>query len=225
MKELAIVYKDKDVVIIEKPIGMPSQADPTGDKDAMSACAECLSAMGEAPTLFLVHRLDRTVGGLIAFARNKQAAAELSRTVASSEMKKVYFAVCHGTIAEAGELSDFLYKDSAAGKAYVIKNNRKGAKLATLRHLPLAYSKNDATLLEVTLGTGRFHQIRVQLSSRAHPLIGDKKYGSRDNIARTPALFAYKLEFCLFGRQISVSRTPDTGAYPLNLFAAETYMR
>ncbi|MBR2650123.1 MAG: RluA family pseudouridine synthase [Clostridia bacterium] len=223
MSELRIVYKDKDVVIIEKPVGMPSQSDTTGDIDAMSATSELLLASGENSTLFLIHRLDRVVGGLIAFARNKRAAAELSRTVSEGEMKKLYFAICHGKIAEPCELRDFLYKDSAAGKAYVISTDRRGAKEARLTHTPLAYSEADATLLSVSLATGRFHQIRVQLSSRAHPLIGDKKYGSRDARTRTPALFAHKLEFTLFGREISVSATPDITAYPWNLFDEEKY--
>ena len=224
MSHLTIVYKDKDVIIIDKPVGMPSQSDPTGDADAMKVTSDMLSAMGEDPTLFLVHRLDRVVGGLIAFARNKSAAAELSRTVADGEMEKLYFAICHGRIAEGGELCDFIYKDSASNKAYAVKTNRRGAKPARLTHKPLCYSNtDDATLLEVSLATGRFHQIRVQLSSRTHPLIGDKKYGSRDAHVRVPALYAHSLSFTIFGRAVSVSSQPDITAYPWNLFDAEKY--
>ena len=73
-----IVYKDENVVVIIKPIGMPSQSDPTGDIDAMSATSQLLLSLGERDALWLVHRLDRNVSGLLAFARNKKSAAELS---------------------------------------------------------------------------------------------------------------------------------------------------
>ena len=76
-----------------------------------------------------------------------------------------------------------------------------------------------------SLGTGRFHQIRAQMSARSHPLIGDKKYGSRDEHRRVPALFAYMLSFTVFGKKIRVSATPCTDEYPWNLFDAEIYKK
>lgn len=218
-----IIYKDRNVIVINKPVGMPSQSDPTGDTDAMSATSELLSGMGEIPSLWLVHRLDRTVGGLIAFARNKKAAAELSKLVADSGMDKKYLAVCHGE-AKCGEYVDLLFKDSATNKAYIVKTARRGAKEARLSVERLDTS-DGKSLLSIELYTGRFHQIRAQLSARGNSLVGDKKYGSRDEVRRTPSLFAYKLSFLLFGKKITVCDLPNTEEYPWNVFSKEQYIK
>ena len=216
-----IVYKDKNVIIINKPVGMPSQSDPTGDTDAMSATSAHLRDKGESDSLWLVHRLDRTVGGLLAFARNKKGAAELSRVVREGKLEKRYFAVCHG-IADEGEYQDLLFKDNATGKAYVVKTERSGAKRAILQAQRLCVSE-DKSLMAVKLETGRFHQIRVQFASRSHPLVGDKKYGSRDTSRRTPCLFSYELSFEISGKKVSAIDLPPIEEYPWCLFAPELY--
>lgn len=216
-----VLYKDKNVIVIEKPVGMPSQADPTGDTDAMTATSAELRASGENHALWLVHRLDRTVGGLLAFARNKRSAAELSRIVRDGELGKRYFAVCHG-IAEDGEYRDLLFKDNATSKAYVVKTARSGAKLAILHARSLGVT-DGMSLMAVELETGRFHQIRAQFASRGHSLVGDKKYGSRDTARRTPCLFSSSLSFELFGKRITVFAAPACDEYPWNLFDTELY--
>lgn len=218
-----IVYKDENVIVIIKPVGMPSQSDPTGDTDAMTAVSNMLSDSKEQCGLWLVHRLDRNVGGLIAFARNKKSAAALSELIAAGNLTKKYLAVCHGKAAE-GEYRDFLYKDSATNKAYVVKNERKGAKEAILGLTRLAY-EDEKSLVGVELKTGRFHQIRAQLSARGNSLVGDKKYGSKDAKRRTPCLFSRELSFKLFDKNISVRALPDIKEYPWNLFSAEAYER
>lgn len=216
-----IVYKDENVIVVIKPVGMPSQSDPTGDLDAMSATSALLRESGEGSELWLVHRLDRNVGGLIAFARNKKSASALSDIIQSGALTKKYLAVCHGK-AEEGRYVDYLYKDSATSKAYVVKTEIKGAKEARLSLTDLAYTE-DKNLVLVTLETGRFHQIRAQLSSRGNSLVGDKKYGSRDVGRRTPCLFSHELGFKLLGKIISVKAIPDTSEYPWNLFSEEVY--
>ncbi len=215
-QDIAIIYKDADVLIVKKPVGMPSQPDPTGARDALTAASEALSAMGESGEVYLVHRLDRTVGGLIAFARTKAAAAALCALVSGEGIGKIYLAVCHGRPKE-GRLTDFIYKDSAAKKAYCVKSERKGAKAAALNLAVLA-ERDGMSLVAVRLETGRFHQIRVQLASRANPLVGDKKYGSRDTKVRTPSLFASRLDFKLFGKEIKADELPPTDEYPWSLF-------
>jgi 23S rRNA pseudouridine1911/1915/1917 synthase len=217
-----IVYKDKNVIIVKKPVGMPSQSDPSGDIDAMSAASEELKKCGEEPSLWLIHRLDRTVGGLIAFARNKRCAGELSSIVASGNMEKKYFAVCHGE-ATCGEYRDYLYKDNVTSKAYVVKSERKGAKEAVL-FADIVDSTDSMSLASVTLKTGRFHQIRAQFSSRKNPLVGDKKYGSRNTPARFPALFSYSLSFELFGKTVSAKTLPPFDEYPWNIFDKNKYI-
>ena len=217
---LEIIYKDKLVVAVKKPIGMPSQPDPTGADDAMTLTARMLAECGEPSDLWLVHRLDRVVGGILVFARTKKAAAVLSELFASHDLEKCYLAVTEGVAAE-GELCDLIYKDAAKSKAFIVDRKRAGVKEARLisRSLSLADTAGGArNLVEVKLLTGRFHQIRAQLASRGTPLVGDGKYGSRDKGARTPALYAYRLAFSLNGRGYDIKSLPEVGEYPWSLF-------
>ena len=192
---MEILYIDKRIVAVNKPYGMPSQSDPTGDTDAMSATAGELRARGVSDRLWLVHRLDRTVGGVLVFARTRESAAELSEAFASRGAKKEYLAVVMGE-PEGGLYTDYIYKDSAAGKAFVTDRERKGVKAASLYCTPLASLDTEwgrATLVKVALDSGRFHQIRVQLASRGHSIVGDGKYGSRVK-CKPMALFSSRLE-------------------------------
>lgn len=223
---LSIVYKDDDFIVIRKPVGMPSQSDPTGDTDAMSATSEMLKSCGERPRLWLVHRLDRVVGGLLAFARSKSAAAELSAQIVDGSFKKQYFAVVEGA-ATGGEMCDYLFKDAAVSKSFVIKNNRAGAKLAVLEYSALDCIETDVgsrSLVRIDLKTGRFHQIRAQFSHRAMPLVGDKKYGSRDTLVRTPSLFACMLCAPALNGGRPITAQPDHSSYPWSLFEKEKYI-
>lgn len=223
---IEIIDKTKDYVIIYKPSGIPSQSDPSGDKDAMTFCAELLRGLGESDSLFLIHRLDRVVGGLIVFARNKKSAAALSAIVAEHRLTKEYFAVVEG-IAEGGIMKDYLYKDATLGKAFVTDRKRAGVKAAELAYSTLDSVKTgdrELSLVKISLKTGRFHQIRAQFASRKMPLIGDKKYGSRDFLAKSPTLFATRLAFELDGKKVDVSRSPDLTQYPWSLFEEEKYV-
>lgn len=216
MTILEIVFKNKDFVVINKDPFVPSQPDPTGDEDAFTMTSRYLRENGEKEKLWLIHRLDRVVGGLLVFARNQRSAAELSRLAAEGGIEKLYLAVCEGD-APGGEMRDFLFKDSLTKKAYVASSMRKGAKEAVLEYRKLS-SENGLTLVEIDLKTGRFHQIRAQFSSRKLSLVGDKKYGSRDSGAKSPALFANKLGFTLFGKKYSFSAKPDGQKYPWSIF-------
>ena len=222
---MRILLKDKNVIAVEKVAGMPSQSDPTGDKDAMSTTSEDLAALGEKGDLWLVHRLDRVVGGVLVFARNKQSAAELSSAVADKTALKEYLAVVEGD-AEEGEMVDLLFKDSKKSKAFVVQRARAGVKEAKLEYYKVASvdtEKGIRTLVRIKLHTGRFHQIRAQFSSRAMPIVGDGKYGSHDNKANMPALFACKMAFKCAGKTYSPCAIPDVESYPWNLFSKEIY--
>lgn len=221
-----IVYKDKKAVVILKPVGMPSQPDPSGDLDAMSAAAEQLSSSGEPSALWLVHRLDRTVGGVLLFARTKDSAAKLSGSLTDGSFKKQYYAVTEGT-APGGEMRDFLFKDSSQSKAFVVNTERKGAKLAVLKYSVLDVKETEngtRSLVKIDLQTGRFHQIRAQFSNRGLPLVGDGKYGSRDKGARKPSLFACSLSAPSVNGGEPVTAKPDLEKYPWSLFYAEKYV-
>ena len=216
MAGIKVLYIDENIIVIDKPCGVPSQSDPSGDKDAMTLAGEYLAEIGEKNDLWLVHRLDRTVGGILVFARNKKSAAYISEKIANGGFNKKYLAVAHGSVV-GGELIDYIYKDSALSKAFVVKTLRRGAKEARLICDPIKES-DGMTLIRVKLLSGRFHQIRVQLASRAHPLIGDKKYGSKDAIRRTPCLYSSNVSFDLFGKTIDITSLPDRNEYPWSKF-------
>ena len=222
---MEFLFKDKNCVIIYKPPGLPSQSDKSGDADALTLTSSSLKEVGEPSELYLIHRLDRVVGGLLVFARNKKSAAELSRLVCGEGIGKEYLAVIDSRL-EGGTLRDFIYKDSRLSKAFVVERSRAGVKEAELDFSTLASlstEKGERSLVKVKLKTGRFHQIRVQFASRGAPISGDGKYGSRDNEAKMPALFAYRLSFELFGKKISAERLPDLSGYPWSLFDKEKY--
>ena len=216
---MEILYLSKSFVVINKPVGTPSEKDPTGSPDAMTLTAEELKGRNENDKLFLVHRLDRVVGGALVFARTKAAAAAYSALLSSDIFVKEYLAICEGH-AEGGALTDLIFKDSITSKAYVVDRPRKGAKEAVLSYQPIEF-KDGRTLVKVRLKTGRFHQIRVQFASRGHSLVGDGKYGNRDNRAKTPALFAHRIAFECLGERVDVSILPDTQKYPFSLFSKE----
>lgn len=124
-------------------------------------------------------------------------------------------------------MRDYLYKDATLGKAFVTDKARRGVKEAELEYIKLhtvTVNNRPVSLVKIRLKTGRFHQIRAQFSSRKMPLIGDKKYGSRDYQAKTPSLFAFRLAFGLNGEEINVSSLPPLCDYPWSLFEEEKYV-
>lgn len=218
---MEILYMSRDTVAAIKPVGVPSQPDPTGSPDMITLLSEHMKALGESTELYLVHRLDRAVGGVMIFARNKKSAAILSKQAAEHTLAKKYLAVVEGAVEEGGSLTDYLYKDSAKGKAFVVDRPRKGVKEATLFYSPIETKKTERgviTLLAVTLVSGRFHQIRAQLSSRQHPIVGDKKYGSRYG-GVSCALFCHSMTFRAGDSEVCVASLPDSSVYPWSEFA------
>ena len=192
-----ILYSDRDYAVILKPVGMDSEHDVPGQlKEALG---------GE---VFPIHRLDLNVGGVMVYARTKQAAAALSKGVQEGTLVKEYRAMVHGTPPESGVWQDFLFKDSRKNKVFVVKKERKGVKKASLEFTRLTDA--DPSLVHIRLHTGRSHQIRVQFASRGFPLVGDHKYGSRDE-ATAPALFSCRLSFPWKGQQKVYEAFPEWG--------------
>lgn len=222
---MEILYKDKNIIAINKPAAVPSQSDPSGDPDAMSLTSEQLRANGENADLWLVHRLDRVVGGVLVFARNKKYAALLSALFSGNCASKGYLAVIDG-VGEGGKLVDFLAKDAKKGMAVVVDEKNSGAKLAELEYSPItvkAMENQVKTLVVVKLKTGRFHQIRAQFSHRGTTIVGDGKYGNRDKSARMPALFAYSLSFSCENKTYNISALPILDSYPWSIFDRSCY--
>ena len=213
-----ILYKSRNVVVISKPYGMGSEPDQTGTADAMTETSRILHSLGEDDRLWLVHRLDRVVGGALVFARSASAAGELSKIISERQLVKEYLAVVEGIPVE-GEYLDHLYKDARIGKAVICSSDKKGAKQARLALKVIDTQDTEwgqYSLVRVTLHTGRFHQIRVQLANRGTPIVGDGKYGSRNNKAAGIALYSAHLS--LRNESINVLSIPSATEYPWNLF-------
>ncbi|MBO5908125.1 MAG: RNA pseudouridine synthase [Clostridia bacterium] len=223
---MEIVYKSRNAVVINKPEGMPSQHDKTLSDDAISALSRTLSDMGERAEVYPVHRLDRVVGGLMVLARNKKSAAALSALVGSEGVGKEYLAVCDGAVNEPCEMRDHLSKVANQNVSRVSRFATRDTKEAVMYCEPLALvntEKGEKTLLKITLKTGRFHQIRAQLSSRGLSITGDKKYGSRDFGTRNIALYSCRISFTLDSEKIEASSLPDIEKYPWCLFSKDKY--
>ena len=151
--------------------------------------------------LYPVHRLDRNVGGLMVYARSSRAAADFSRLIRDGALIKEYVLLCHGSLpAQEGMMEDLLWKDSRKNKVYVVDRARRGVRSAALSYRVLAVQGEDRTLVRVRLETGRSHQIRVQFASRRCPLLGDRRYGARDD-EKELLLFSCALSFPWEGRQ------------------------
>lgn len=174
-----VLYEDNHLLAVVKPPNLPVQADRSGDDDLLSIMKRYIGQKYQKPGnvyLGLVHRLDRPVGGVMVLARTSKAAARLSAAFAAHDADKRYLAVLRGTLPGETTLEDDLIKDGATGMVRVVPAGTPGAKRARLRSRPLARAEG-LTLTEVTLYTGRAHQIRVQHAHAGLPLWGDARYG------------------------------------------------
>ena len=194
---MEILYSDADIAVCVKPVGLDSE------KEVPAQLAELLG--GE---VFTLHRLDKNVGGVMVYARNKAAAARLSKAIQDGAMVKGYVAMVHGTPPESGDWEDLLFKDSRKNKVFVVKKQRAGVKAARLEFKTL--KTGEQSLVAIRLHTGRSHQIRAQFSSRGYPLVGDHKYGSRAQES-APMLFSCRITLPHKGENVSFEAYPQWG--------------
>lgn len=205
-----ILYEDDDLWVIAKAAGLAVQSRNHMQKDLES---ELRNLRGGLPC-FLIHRLDQPVEGLLVVAKNRQAAAELSRQLVGHELAKDYIAICTGGAwqSKSGQLIHRLEKEAGTNRSVVVERPRGKQAVLTYRILDevcrrpekAAAGPDDAvsarqrqkSLVYISLQSGRHHQIRVQLSAVGHPLLGDDKYGAqKDALVRGPALCACHLLF------------------------------
>lgn len=233
-----IVYEDEAVLVIRKPAGLATESAGIGQKDVVSELKNYVAKKnpGKMPYLGIVHRLDQPVEGLLVFAKTKKAAENLTAQLGKGTLKKEYLAVVCGKVPEnTGRLVDYLAKEKGMA---VVKNaadaktekdvDAQAGKAADpqAKKAVLTYTKKAETekftLLAVQIETGRFHQIRAQLSHAGFPILGDEKYGSeeskelsREKKIRFTALCAAYLSFRhpVTGKFMAFTQTPQNPAF------------
>lgn len=187
-----VLYEDNHIIVVVKECNIPVQEDNSKDKDLLTIIKEYLKEKYNKPGnvyLGLVHRLDRPVGGVMVFAKTSKAASRLSEQIRSKNIEKHYIALTHNKAKKSDILIDYLEKDSKTNTSFISKNGKE----SILEYELISY-KNNKSLLDINLKTGRHHQIRVQLSSHGLPIYGDQRYGI-DKEGIQIHLWCYKLKF------------------------------
>ncbi len=220
-----IIFEDNHILVVEKPLNIPVQEDSSKDDDLLSILKKYLKEKYNKPGnvyLGLVHRLDRPVGGVMVFAKTSKAASRLSEQVRSNSIKKEYTAVIvNSKLNQQGTLIDYLLKDTKTNTVGVVNENIKNSKKAIL-HYSIIKIVNNLSLVNISLETGRSHQIRVQFSSRNAPLWGDQRYNKHSIVKQQIALWATSLTIKHPISKVDMtftSKTPNT--YPWNIFSGE----
>lgn len=242
-QRVEIIYEDQDVVVCHKMSGVPVQTAKIGQQDMVSLLRNYFAGKGQNTQVFVVHRLDQPVEGVILFARNKRAADALSSQFRERKTDKCYLALVHGQFEEpSGILEDYLWRDGRSNSSRVVSRETPGAKYARLRYEVEKVCKPEESvsrdedriqgqkpayptrpgsiisLVRIYLETGRHHQIRVQMAHAGHPLLGDKKYASECDCGRgrVPiALCAVKLAFMhpVTGKNMEFTVEPQGGLF------------
>lgn len=203
---MEILYRDRDIAVVVKPVGALSERD--GSKVSVPLLLE--EALGGKPDIRSVHRLDKNVGGVMVWALSARAASKLTEDVKNGKVVKEYAAVVKGVPEPPeGEMLDLLYHDPSKNKTFVVRRERRGVRDAKLAYRVVCV-KDGLSLVRVRLFTGRTHQIRVQFASRSLPLVGDGRYGDRGG-GDKPMLFSFRLSFehPVSGKPLSFTALPD----------------
>ena len=213
---MKVIFEDNHLLVVEKPENTPMQEDSSKDDDLLSLCKQYLKIKYNKPGnvyLGLVHRLDRPVGGVCVFAKTSKAASRLSKMINTHDFKKEYLAVVYDNgLKDKDILEDNLLKDE---KTNTVKVDPRGKKAS------LAYEvisrKDNLALVHIYLYTGRSHQIRVQFSSRNHPLWGDQRYNKKAIVGEQIALHSYRLSFYHPVTKELVTFTSPINRHPFNI--------
>ena len=177
--DIPIIYEDNHLLVIDKPSGVLSQEDRTGDPDVLTLCKKYVKKKYNKPGdvwMGLVHRLDRPVSGVMVLAKTSKAASRLSEQIRKNRMDKTYWAMVEGMASPNETLIHYLEKDSRSNNVSAYNKPRGKAKESKLSFETLKQN-SKFSLVEIDLFTGRQHQIRVQMAKIGHPLWGDYRYG------------------------------------------------
>lgn len=203
---LKVFYEDQDVIVVKKPVGTESQAVHSFAPDMVSEIKKHIHRLstenGERLVedyVGVIHRLDKPVGGIMVYAKNKKAAAALSKQVQEHKLQKTYRAVvCGKPVDNVGNFVDYLLKDEKANVSKIVDKGITGAKRAELDYRVVDRVEKEGqelSLVEIHLKTGRHHQIRVQFAGHGYPLWADARYGTavpRQNVALSSCGLAFE---------------------------------
>jgi len=213
---LKILYQDNHLIAVYKPPGLATQADIKGGPSLLDQTRQWIKTKQNKPGnvfLGLVHRLDKPVSGVVLFAKTSKAASRLSKQFRERTTQKIYRTIISGTPVQAHDsLVHYLRKERSL-KSTVFPRPTPGAKKAMLSYTRIENLSN-ASILEVTLETGRYHQIRAQLAFMGNPILGDIKYGAVSPLPdRQIALYAQKLvvKHPVSGERIILESPPPPG--------------
>jgi 23S rRNA pseudouridine1911/1915/1917 synthase len=213
---MKILYEDNHLLVVEKPVNVPMQEDASKDEDLLTmAKAYIKDKYGKPGEVYLglVHRLDRPVGGVCVFARTSKAASRLSDQIRDRSFRKQYLAVVEDNgLEDAGTFTDYLLKDHRSNTVRVDPRGKKA-----ILHYEVLNRKENLALVKVDLETGRSHQIRVQFSSRNHPLWGDQRYNKKAIVSQQIALWSHRIELEHPTTKEKMIFTSDTDRYPFNI--------
>jgi 23S rRNA pseudouridine1911/1915/1917 synthase len=220
---IEVLYEDNHCLAINKPAGLLTQRDETGDPSVVDLVATYLKDRYQKPGnvyVGLVHRLDRPTSGVLLLARTSKAAGRLAAQFRAGTVEKTYLAIVEGRVAEeAGEWSDRLSKDRDRNVVALLPDQAEAGLEASLTFRVLE-RQGDRTMLELRPRTGRSHQLRVQLAGRGYPIVGDRKYGARSVLGAEDggfriALHAQSLKFIHPTRREEIAVTaPLTADWP-----------
>jgi len=195
--KLDVLYEDNHLIAINKPSGMLSQGDKTGDSDAIKYVKSYIKEKYNKPGevfIGLPHRLDRPVSGVLLLCRTSKALTRINAAIKERKLAKIYHAITLSNPIESGSLNSYIRKDSKNNKAKVSAKPFKNAKAARLNFEHIA-TIDKHHLLQIHLETGRPHQIRAQLKESNMPILGDVKYHKQKPLPdMSIALHAFSLE-------------------------------
>jgi 23S rRNA pseudouridine1911/1915/1917 synthase len=198
-KKLEILFEDNHLLVVNKPAVLATMGAASGEPSLLSHCKSYLKTKYSKPGnvyLGVVSRLDAFVTGVIVFARTSKAAARLTKQFQQGETEKTYWAIVSGEQPQSTcVLEDWVLKNDQRRRMETVRPTTAGAKKALLSYQLLDTLDSGLRLLEIELETGRKHQIRVQLSSRGMPIVGDRKYDSSMPFPNGIALHAKRLSF------------------------------
>lgn len=194
-----ILYEDNHVIIVNKPSKIPVQGDKTGDQTLLDIVRNYIKKTYKKPGNVFVglpHRIDRPTSGIVILSKTSKSLSRMTKMFRDKKIIKKYWAIVQNEfIQEAGTLIHFLKKNKKINKSFSSKKLKKGFLKAELNY-QLIKRLNNYVLYEITLLTGRHHQIRAQLSIMGSPIKGDIKYGAtRTNKNGSIHLHAREVEF------------------------------